>query len=120
MKTTPITMDALVPQEANSDFVRTIMACPTPAAGEVLVRVKASSVNPLDLKIRSGRAPHARHPLPAILGMDVAGVVEAVGSGVTAFKPQDEVFGMTGGVGGLQGSLATFVSVDADLLAPKP
>jgi NADPH:quinone reductase-like Zn-dependent oxidoreductase len=52
--------------------------------------------------------------------MDVAGVVEAVGSGVTAFKPQDEVFGMTGGVGGLQGSLATFVSVDADLLAPKP
>lgn len=120
MKTTPITVDALVPQEANSDFVRTIMACPTPAAGEVLVRVKASSVNPLDLKIRSGQAPHARHPLPAILGMDVAGVVEAVGSGVTAFKPQDEVFGMTGGVGGLQGSLATFVSVDADLLAPKP
>ncbi|WP_183665832.1 zinc-dependent alcohol dehydrogenase family protein, partial [Phyllobacterium trifolii] len=58
--------------------------------------------------------------LPAILGMDVAGVVEAVGPGVTAFKPQDEVFGMTGGIGGLQGSLATYVAVDADLLAPKP
>ncbi|MER8659283.1 zinc-dependent alcohol dehydrogenase family protein [Mesorhizobium sp. M0847] len=120
MKTTATKMDALVLHETNSDFVRTSMVCPAPAAGEVLIRVKASSVNPLDLKIRSGQAPHARHPLPAILGMDVAGIVEAVGPGVIAFKPQDEVFGMTGGVGGLQGSLATFVAVDSDLLAPKP
>ena len=117
---TPAEMEALVLTETNSDLVRTRMVCPAPVAGEVLVRVKASSVNPLDLKIKSGQAPHARHPLPAILGMDVAGVVEAVGPGVTAFKPQDEVFGLTGGVGGLQGSLATFISVDADLLAPKP
>lgn len=120
MKTTATTMDALVLNEHNSHFVRTSMACPAPVTGEVLVRVKASSVNPLDLKIKSGQAPHARHPLPAILGMDVSGVVEAVGPGVAAFKPGDEVFGMTGGVGGLQGSLATFVTVDADLLAPKP
>ncbi len=120
MKASAIQMDALVLNEANADFVRTSMVCRAPAAGEVLVRVKASSVNPLDLKIKSGQAPHARHPLPAILGMDVAGIVEAVGPGVTAFKPRDEVFGMTGGVGGLQGSLATFVAVDADLLAPKP
>lgn len=120
MKTTATTMDALVLNEHNSHFVRTRMACRAPVTGEVLVRVKASSVNPLDLKIKSGQAPHARHPLPAILGMDVSGVVEAVGPGVAAFKPGDEVFGMTGGVGGLQGSLATFVTVDADLLAPKP
>ncbi|MER9330568.1 zinc-dependent alcohol dehydrogenase family protein [Mesorhizobium sp. M0488] len=120
MKTTTTKMDALVLHETNSDFVRTSVVCPAPAAGEVLIRVKASSVNPLDLKIRSGQAPHARHPLPAILGMDVAGIVEAVGPGVIAFKPQDEVFGMTGGVGGLQGSLATFVAVDSDLLAQKP
>jgi NADPH2:quinone reductase len=120
MKTTAPTMDALVLNEHNSHFVRTSMVCPAPVTGEVLVRVKASSVNPLDLKIKSGQAPHARHPLPAILGMDVSGVVEAVGPGVAAFKPGDEVFGMTGGVGGLQGSLATFVTVDADLLAPKP
>lgn len=120
MKPTATTMDALVLHETNSDFVRTSMVCPAPAAGEVLVRVKASSVNPLDLKIRGGQAPHARHPLPAVLGMDLAGVVEMVGPGVTTFKPQDEVFGMTGGVGGLQGSLATFVVVDADLLHPKP
>ncbi|MDQ0320858.1 NADPH2:quinone reductase [Pararhizobium capsulatum DSM 1112] len=117
---TPTDMDALVLTETNSDFVRSRMTCPAPAAGKVLVRVKASSVNPLDLKIKSGQAPHARHPLPAVLGMDLAGVVEAVGPGVTSFRPQDEVFGLTGGVGGLQGSLATLVSVDADLLAPKP
>ncbi|MFK3857169.1 zinc-dependent alcohol dehydrogenase family protein [Agrobacterium pusense] len=120
MTTMPKEMDALVLTETNSDLVRKRMTCPGPAAGEVLVRIKASSVNPLDLKIKSGQAPHARHPLPAILGMDLAGVVEAVGPGVTSFKPQDEVFGLTGGVGGLQGSLSTFASVDADLLALKP
>ena len=93
---------------------------PNPAAGEVLVRIKASAVNPLDLKIRAGEAAHARHPLPAILGIDLAGVVEKVGVGVTAFRPGDEVYGMTGGVGGIQGSLAEYAAVDADLLAHKP
>jgi NADPH:quinone reductase-like Zn-dependent oxidoreductase len=52
--------------------------------------------------------------------MDLAGVVEEVGAGVTAFKIGDEVYGLTGGVGGLQGSLAEFAAVDADLLAKKP
>jgi NADPH2:quinone reductase len=52
--------------------------------------------------------------------MDLAGVVEAVGPGVTAFRRGDEVYGMTGGVGGIQGSLAGFAAVDADLLAIKP
>lgn len=93
---------------------------PEPAEGQVLVRIKASGVNPLDLKIAKGQAAHARHPLPAILGIDVAGIVESVGAGVTNFKPGDEVYGMTGGVGGLQGSLAEFVAADARLLAPKP
>jgi NADPH:quinone reductase-like Zn-dependent oxidoreductase len=94
---------------------------PRPEAGEglVLLRVKASAVNPLDLKISKGQAAHARHPLPAILGIDVAGVVEGVGAGVAEFTPGDEVYGMTGGVGGLQGSLAEFVAADARLLAPK-
>ncbi|WP_202948122.1 MULTISPECIES: zinc-dependent alcohol dehydrogenase family protein [Bradyrhizobium] len=94
----------------------------TPAIGprEVLVRVRASGVNPLDTKIHAGAAPHARHPLPAIPGIDLAGVVEQAGREVTRFKPGDEVYGMTGGVGGVQGSLAEFAAVDADLLAPKP
>src|ERR1700758_1306938 len=91
-----------------------------PGRGGVLVRLAASGVNPLDLKIRAGQAAHARHPLPAILGIDLAGIVEAVGPGVAAFREGDEVYGMTGGVGGLQGSLAEYAAVDADLLAPKP
>jgi NADPH:quinone reductase-like Zn-dependent oxidoreductase len=52
--------------------------------------------------------------------MDLAGVAEDVGPNVSAFNPGDEVYGMTGGIGGLQGSLAEFASVDADLLAIKP
>ncbi|OSJ22021.1 quinone oxidoreductase [Bradyrhizobium japonicum] len=94
----------------------------TPEVGprEVLVRVRASAVNPLDTKIHAGAAAHARHPLPAILGIDLAGVVEQTGRDVTRFKPGDEVYGMTGGVGGVPGSLAEFAAVDADLLAPKP
>ena len=93
---------------------------PEPAAGQVLVRIKASGVNPLDLKIAKGQAAHARHPLPAILGIDVAGIVESVGADVASFKRGDEVYSMTGGVGGLQGSLAEFVAADARLLAQKP
>jgi NADPH:quinone reductase-like Zn-dependent oxidoreductase len=86
----------------------------------VLVRVVASGVNPLDTKIRAGQAAHARQPLPAVLGLDMAGTVEAVGGSVTAFKAGDEVYGMGGGVGGLQGTLAEIIAVDAALLAHKP
>jgi len=117
--TNPKTMQAAVLDSAGAQFRTMPIARPAPAAGEVLVRIKASAVNPLDLKIRAGQAAHARQPLPAILGIDLAGVVEAVGDGVTAFRRGDEVFGMTGGVGGLQGSLAQYAAVDADLLAHK-
>lgn len=90
------------------------------AGNEVLVRISASGVNPLDIKVRSGKSPHHRQPLPAVLGVDMAGTVEEVGPGVTAFKPGDEVYGMVGGVGGLQGTLAEFIVADADLVARKP
>jgi NADPH:quinone reductase len=98
----------------------TELADPVPGRGEVLVRVAASGVNPLDTKIRRGLAAHAQPVLPAVLGIDTAGVVEAVGPDVSGFRVGDEVFGMTGGVGGLQGSLAELVAVDSRLLAPKP
>ena len=101
------TMRALVLEGANLPFRNVEVARPTPDDGQVLVRIKASGVNPLDLKIRSGSAPHARHPLPAILGMDLSGIVEQVGPGVTGFKAGDEVYGLTGGIGGLQGSLVS-------------
>jgi NADPH2:quinone reductase len=118
--TVPNTMQAAVLDRPLAQFRKVAVARPQPGPGEVLVRIQASAVNPLDLKIRAGQAPHARQPLPAILGIDLAGVVEAIGSSVTAVRRGDEVFGMTGGVGGLQGSLAEYAAVDAELLAPKP
>lgn len=113
-------MRALVLQEAGGQFQDTRIPLPTPGRGEVLVRIHASGVNPLDSKIRAGAAAHSRQPLPAVLGMDMAGVVEAIGAQVEAFRVGDEVYGLTGGVGGLQGTLAEFAVVDADLLAHKP
>jgi NADPH2:quinone reductase len=113
-------MHAAVLDAPNASFKLVKIARPTPRPDEVLVRIKASGVNPLDLKIQAGQAPHARQPLPAVLGIDLAGVVEAVGSDVRAFRRGDEVFGMTGGVGGVQGSLAEYAAVDAALLAKKP
>jgi NADPH:quinone reductase-like Zn-dependent oxidoreductase len=85
-----------------------------------VVRTHASGVNPLDAKIRAGSAEHARHPLPAVLGIDLAGVVEALGPGVRGFAVGDAVLGMVGGVGGRPGTLAEQVAVDARLLAHKP
>ena len=94
------TMKAAVLERHDGPFRHADIARPTAGPGQVLVQIKASGVNPLDLKIRAGKADHARQPLPAILGIDMAGVVESVGEGVTAWRPGDEVYGMTGGVGG--------------------
>lgn len=114
------TMKAALLAAPNAPFTLTDVPRPQAGKGEVLVRIHASAVNPLDTKIRRGAAGHAQHPLPAILGIDTAGEVVAVGEGVTAFKPGDKVYGMTGGVGGVQGSLAEFAAVDARLLASAP
>ncbi|MDJ1499953.1 zinc-dependent alcohol dehydrogenase family protein [Xanthocytophaga agilis] len=113
-------MQALVLEEYSTNYTLKQLVRPVPAAGQVLVRIKVSGVNPLDLKIKAGQAAHAKTQLPAILGIDMAGIVESVGDGVTLFKLGDEVFGMTGGIAGLQGSLAEYAAVDADLLAHKP
>lgn len=96
------------------------LALPVPLAGQVLVKVIASGVNPLDTKISQGQGAHARQPFPAVLGMDLAGVVVALGEGVTSFHTGEEVYGMAGGIGGQQGSLAEYICVDADLIARKP
>ena len=113
-------MKAFVVERPDGAFTEIDLSRPVPGAGQVLVRVHASGVNPLDTKIRAGKAAHARQPLPAVLGLDVAGGVEEVGPGVSTFRPGDEVYGMVGGVGGLQGTLAEYVLASADLLAPKP
>ncbi len=113
-------MRAYIVEQPGGPFVPVDLPRPSPKVGEVLVRVLASGVNPLDTKIRAGKAGHAKQPLPAVLGLDMAGVVEDVGSGVTAFRAGDEVYGMVGGVGGRQGTLAEFVLANAALIALKP
>ncbi|CAB3756427.1 zinc-dependent alcohol dehydrogenase family protein [Paraburkholderia humisilvae] len=90
------------------------------ANGELQIRVHASGVNPIDYKIRQGKAPFAAPALPAVLGTDVAGVVTEVGAGVKGFAVGDEVYGLAGGVRGLPGSLAEFMTVDAAFIAKKP
>src|SRR5882757_9208703 len=113
-------MKALVLETYNARFILKNTKTPVPGKGEVLVKIMASGVNPLDLKIKAGQAAHAKVVLPAILGIDMAGVVERVGEGVVGFKEGDEVYGMTGGVGGVQGALAQYAAVDSRLLAKKP
>ncbi len=106
------------------DRIEALPMCPVgqgaPGEGEVVVQIAAASVSPLDTKIRAGKAAHARQPLPAVLGVEMAGTVVDVGMGVTAFRPGDEVFGMVGGVGGNQGTQARYIVADARLLAVKP
>lgn len=113
-------MKALVLNEFNTPYQLQDIEKPVAGKGEVLVKIMASGINPLDLKIQAGQAAHAKAVLPAILGIDMAGIVEAVGEGVKGFKVGDEVYGMTGGIAGVQGSLAEYAAVDADLLALKP
>lgn len=92
---------------------------PTPGSGEVLVRVVAASINPADTKFRKNGGL-AAPALPAVLGCDMAGVVVAVGEGVTGFAAGDRVFGCVGGVRGAAGTYAELVVADARLLAHAP
>lgn len=91
---------------------------PRPGRGEVLVKVHASAVNPVDLKIRAGLP--IGPALPAILGADLAGTVVGLGEDVAGFKVGDQVYGCAGGVRGHGGTLAEYIAVDGHLLAAKP
>jgi NADPH:quinone reductase len=113
-------MEAYNVDEAGGKFRKIDLLRPSLRPNHVLVRIKASGVNPLDTKIRAGKASHAKQPLPAVLGVDMAGVIEEVEPGGTAFRFGDEVYGMVGGVGDLQGTLAELIGVDTDLIAHKP
>ena len=88
--------------------------------GHVLIRVAASSVNPVDTKVRNGRLKAIAPPLPAILHGDVAGTIVAVGEGVPDLAVGDEVYTCAGGVGRLQGALAESMLAEAALVAKKP
>ncbi|WP_020666838.1 NADP-dependent oxidoreductase [Amycolatopsis nigrescens] len=90
---------------------------PEPGQGEVLVRVRATSVNPADWKIRSGKVGGDLVTLPAVLGLDVSGVVERTGEGVTGFAPGDEVYGLPFP---RLGGYAEYLVTGEDTLARKP
>jgi NADPH:quinone reductase-like Zn-dependent oxidoreductase len=121
MKTASIkTMQAMLLEKNGAPLALRTLPIPTPGKGQVLVKVAYSGVNPLDLKIKEGTAAHAGVKLPFVTGIDMSGIVVATGEGVTKFRLNDEVYGMVGGVGAHQGTLAEYIAVDADLLALKP
>jgi NADPH:quinone reductase-like Zn-dependent oxidoreductase len=92
---------------------------PEPGADEVLIRVQAAGVNPLDWKVRAGHVRQwLHHRLPLIPGWDVSGVVTEVGSKVTDFKAGDAVYGMLDF--GRNGAYAEYVAAQVGHLAPKP
>lgn len=98
------------------------LAKPEVVPGHVVVRVAATSVNTVDTMIRQmgEQLGPLCPPLPAVLGMDFAGTVEAVGEGVSEFQVGDEVYGCAGGLADLPGALAEFMLADARLIARKP
>lgn len=118
-------MKAFVLRSYGSPLRLTEIDRPTPGPGEVLVRVRATSVQPYDwhflhgvpyvARVMGNGGPGLRRPRFAVLGADVAGQVEAVGEGVTEFGPGDEVYGMP-----KQGGFAEYVCVPEGDLAPKP
>ncbi|WP_458210779.1 zinc-binding dehydrogenase [Haladaptatus sp. NG-SE-30] len=99
-------------------FERRDVEKPTPGPNEVLVRVHASSINPVDYKIRQAGSWAGISP-PTVIGYDVSGVVEAVGESVTDFEPGDEVF-YTPEIFGKQGSYAEYHVADESIVARKP
>jgi NADPH2:quinone reductase len=92
---------------------------PTPREGEVLVRVAASAVNPIDVYIRAGTVAMPL-PRPFIPGCDLAGTVAAVGPKVSRFEPGQRVWGSNQGLLGRQGTAAEYVCTSEDWLYPTP
>lgn len=89
--------------------------------GHVIVQVYASSVNPIDTKIRSGAVDSLLPAFPAILHSDVSGIIVAVADDVSQFKVGDAIFGCAGGIKGMDGgALAEYMLADARLIAHKP
>ena len=116
-------MKAMIVNAYGDDAVFQAAEVDTPAVkdGHVLVKIAASSVNTVDLKIRDlGKDLPLSPDTPAILGMDFAGTVDAVGEGVEGYAVGDEVYGCAGGLADLPGTLAEFIVADSRLIAHKP
>lgn len=103
-----------------SVFQTVDLSVPKVSPDRLLIRVAATSINPVDVKIRQGMVADIAPAFPAVLHGDVAGVIEAVGDGVEDFKVGDEVYTCAGGVKGSGGALAEYMLADSSLVAHKP
>jgi len=114
-------MKAILMSAAGGPEVLKAADIPTPKAGpnDLLVRLRAAGINPLDTKVRKLNAFYP-NDLPAVLGCDGAGTVEAVGSAVRRFKPGDDVYFFNNGLGSGPGNYAEYTVVREDYAARKP
>ncbi len=116
-------MKAVLMTAAGSPEVLQIQEVVNPAVPvgntKLLIRLVAAGVNPIDTKLRS-RGTFYPELMPAILGCDGAGIVEAVGAGVQRFRPGDAVYFCYGGLGAGFGNYAEYTVIDERFVAPKP
>jgi NADPH2:quinone reductase len=106
---------------SESKFELTEIEKPKTNKNEVLIKIAASSVNTVDTMIRNmGKDLPLSPDTPALLGMDFAGTIEAMGDNVTGFNIGDEVYGCAGGLANLPGALTEYISADPQLIALKP
>ena len=111
---------AIIHETGSADVIQfSDIAQPVPGPTEVLVKVGAVSVNPIDTYIRSG-AVALPIEFPYIIGCDLAGTVEACGDRATRFQPGDRVWGSNQSLFGRKGTFAEYAAVDEDWLYPTP
>ena len=92
---------------------------PTPAASDLLIRVHAAGLNPVNFKTRTGALKIIRnYPLPIVMGNELSGIVEATGPDVTRFTKGDRVFARVDK--DMMGAFAEYAVVDQDHAAPMP
>jgi len=105
----------------NAIFEKVEIEQPKPTAGQLLIKIAASSVNTVDTMIRNmGENLPLSPKAPALLGMDFAGTVTELGEGVEGFSVGDEVYGCAGGLADLPGTLSDYIAADSKLVAIKP
>ncbi len=114
-------MQAVLMNEVGSPAVLELQEVATPritSPSELLIRIHAAGINPVDTKFRAGAYPLAN--MPVILGCDGSGTVEAVGTDVSQFKVGDEVYYFHGGIGQTQGNYAEYRTIEQHFVAHKP
>ena len=115
-------MKAMIINKYGTDaiFEKTEITKPVLKAGEVLVKIEASSINTVDTMIKNlGEDLPVSPKAPALLGMDFAGIIEKIADDVENYKVGDEVYGCAGGLADLPGTLAEYIAADSQLIAKK-